>query len=269
MKKLYSLATLLFLALLGMAASAATYTVVVNDQSLVKSLKTMYPEKVYDFAGQGNLTIDAGDAYIMSLECVDGYAITSVKAMNAAGNESNALSYPSKSCTLSIGSWGEYSDGTTFTVTIEKLEAKTFTLKVDDCTHLANVGSIQSFDSNDIEVSYTVLDSYINVTGAMAETGKYLIKSVKYADGETDEPGTNSFSLDTSKINEGDEVELTTELKELPHYTFEVTDIAHLKDLNRQELSYYKPVENKFTLVTEDSYFSIKHDDGYQISSIK
>ena len=267
MKKLYSLATLLFLALLGMAASARTFTFVVNDPSLVK-MTVYYGGTTVDFNGQNSVTLDGFEIsyYDFKMQAVDGYAITNVVGQPQSGDEFYPLSQPTDTWQAFSSS---YSDGTTFTVTIEKLEAKTFTLKVDDYTHLANVGSIQSFDSNDIEVSYTVMDSYINVTGAMAETGKYLIKSVKYADGETVEPGTNSFSLDTSKINEGDEVELTTELKELPHYTFEVTDITHLKDLNRQDISYYKPVGNKFTLVTEDSYFSITPADGYQISSIK
>lgn len=269
MKKLYSLATLFFLALLGMTASAKSYTFEVNNPSLVK-LTVGYGSTQIEFNDGNSVTVDGFGVYYYDFyfEAVSGYAITNVMAQSVGGNEYQELGNPHKDWR----GYYDYDDGTKFTVTVEQLQSTTFTLQVDDYTHLASVGSLDSFNSNEFEVSFTPLDQYVVVGCATTANGKYFVKSVEYANGDTDEPDEPDdqyYTIYTYKINEGDVVKLTTEFMEMPYYTIQVTDIAHIKEINGQPTATYNPVDNSFSLATEDTYFSIVPAEGYQITSIK
>ena len=278
MRKIYSLAVMLVLALVSMTAAAETYKFRAAYPEHLKSYQVNDDsEEAWGDENTIEVELEAENGEYVTVNAADGYMITDAKY------KGKSILFGQENMTsVSIFLLVDTEEGT-FQVddpgipieifTSEFAVAKNLTLKFNDSSMVGSL-SFREQDvetsSNEVEVSTIKTEGYIS-----AKTG-YEITAITCNGNNiatVSLPSTSApFSLEN--VEDGDAIEFTLQERQIPTYIFQIEgDLEGYSSgmdsnwVNSTSASSF--TDNKYTLQTEASSYKIYAETGYVFKSVK
>ena len=278
MRKIYSLAVMLVLALVSMTAAAETYKFYAGNPEHLKSYQVNDDsEEAWGDESTIEVEFDAENGEYVTVNAADGYMITDVKYKGKSLLIEGQENMPE--ATIILLDMEEYTllvddPGVPIEIfTSEFAVAKNLTLKFNDSSMVGSL-SFREQDvetsSNEVEVSTIKTEGYIS-----AKTG-YEITAITCNGNNiatVSLPSTSApFSL--KNVEDGDAIEFTLQERQIPTYIFQIEgDLEGYSSgmdsnwVNSTSASSF--TDNKYTLQTEASSYKIYAETGYVFKSVK